>query len=193
VTHDASLAGDGMAGSPLGVALGGVNFKHWESNGCLGGPLPGMPGQLPKWNGSVWVCADDIDTNSGGTITGVTAGSGLTGGGTLGTVTVAASYAGSGGDLGSAAFLAHSDHVHDALYYTKSTLNTAGTINTATNPVDWTKLKGVPAGLADGIDANSGGTVTSVTAGTGLTGGTITGSGRLPLTRRHLPRSRTSP
>lgn len=27
-----------------------------------------------------------------------------------------------------------------------------GTINTATNPVDWTKLKGVPAGLADGID-----------------------------------------
>lgn len=27
-----------------------------------------------------------------------------------------------------------------------------GTINSATNPVDWTKLKGVPAGLADGVD-----------------------------------------
>lgn len=27
-----------------------------------------------------------------------------------------------------------------------------GTINTSTNPVDWTKLKGVPAGFADGTD-----------------------------------------
>ena len=45
-------------------------------------------GQLLKWNGATWMCAADIDTNSGGTITGVTAGVGLTGGGTTGNVTL---------------------------------------------------------------------------------------------------------
>ena len=99
-------------------------------------------------------------------------------------------------------------------------LGTVGTINASTNPVDWSKLKGVPPGFADGVDdvgnftasnpiaivgtdirlsaaacvagevwkwtgtlwdcvpdANSGGTVTSVTAGGGLLGGTITTNG----------------
>ena len=31
-------------------------------------------------------------------------------------------------------------------------LKVAGTINADPNPVDWTKLKGVPGGLADGVD-----------------------------------------
>jgi hypothetical protein len=31
-------------------------------------------------------------------------------------------------------------------------MGVAGTINTASNPVHWTKLKGVPGGLADGVD-----------------------------------------
>ena len=35
-------------------------------------------------------------------------------------------------------------------------LREAGTINTDTNPLHWTKLKGVPAGLADGIDHTAG-------------------------------------
>lgn len=39
----------------------------------------------------------------------------------------------------------------------------SGTINTGSNPVDWTKLKSVPTGLADGIDNN-----TTYRAGTGL-------------------------
>lgn len=43
-------------------------------------------------------------------------------------------------------------HTHDDRYYTESELNTAGTINNASNPLDWTKIKGVPAGLADGAD-----------------------------------------
>jgi hypothetical protein len=34
----------------------------------------------------------------------------------------------------------------------KPRIATPGTINAAENPVDWTKLKGVPAGLADGMD-----------------------------------------
>ena len=52
----------------------------------------------------------------GGTITGVTAGTGFTGGGTAGGVTLSANFAGSGGDLGTASTLARSDHLHDARY-----------------------------------------------------------------------------
>lgn len=37
-------------------------------------------GQLLKWNGSEWAPANDIDTDSGGIVTSVTAGAGLTGG-----------------------------------------------------------------------------------------------------------------
>lgn len=45
----------------------------------------------------------------------------------------------------------------------------------------WSGLSGVPAGFADGIDNDSGGTVISVGAGTGLSGGPITGSGTLSI------------
>lgn len=38
----------------------------------------------------------------------------------------------------------------------KPRLATPGTINDAANPVDWTKLKGVPGDFADGVD-NTGG------------------------------------
>jgi hypothetical protein len=50
-----------------------------------------------------------------------------------------------------AAFAA-SVHTHDDRYYTETELHTAGTVNNAANPVDWTKLKNVPAGFADGTD-----------------------------------------
>ncbi|HEY3353503.1 MAG TPA: tail fiber domain-containing protein [Polyangia bacterium] len=42
--------------------------------------------QVPKWNGTGWACGADAD--SGGDITGVTAGTGLSGGGQAGSVTV---------------------------------------------------------------------------------------------------------
>lgn len=44
--------------------------------------------QILKWNGSAWACAADVDTNSGGDITDVFAGTGLTGGGASGSVTL---------------------------------------------------------------------------------------------------------
>ena len=51
---------------------------------------------------------------------------------------------------------ADSAHDHDDRYHTESELSDPGTINDAGNPVDWTKLKGVPAGFADGTDDVSG-------------------------------------
>jgi len=49
-------------------------------------------------------------------------------------------------------------------------------VDTATTPIDWTRLASVPAGFADGIDDDSGGDITGVTAGTGLTGGGASGA-----------------
>jgi hypothetical protein len=58
-------------------------------------------------------------------------------------------------------------HNHDDRYYTESELNTPGTINTGTNPVDWTKLKDVPAGFADGTDDGGAGDGYSLDAADG--------------------------
>ena len=40
-------------------------------------------------------------------------------------------------------------------YARSSALSSPGTLNASSNPVDWTKLKGVPAGIADGEDATT--------------------------------------
>jgi hypothetical protein len=47
-------------------------------------------------------------------------------------------------------------HLHDERYYTETELSTAGSINNASNPVDWTRLKNVPVGFADGTDDAGG-------------------------------------
>ncbi|HOX42441.1 MAG TPA: hypothetical protein PK668_02535 [Myxococcota bacterium] len=70
------------------------------------------PGQTAKWDGLAWACADDVDTDSGGDITEVGAGPGLTGGGAAGGVTLEVAFAGTG----AAATAARSDHHHDAAY-----------------------------------------------------------------------------
>ena len=54
-------------------------------------------------------------------------------------------------------------HDHDTRYCTRSELSKPGTINDSGNPVDWTRLKGVPGGLADGFDSD-----TTYSSGPGL-------------------------
>lgn len=53
---------------------------------------------------------------------------------------------------------AHVTNSFSHLYNThiKPKLANPGTINAANNPVDWTKLKGVPADFADGVDDTGG-------------------------------------
>jgi hypothetical protein len=69
----------GVSGKPAGFADG-------VDNDLLGG-LACASGQVAKFNGAAWACAADAD--SGGDVTAVTAGTGLTGGGTSGSVTLA--------------------------------------------------------------------------------------------------------
>jgi hypothetical protein len=64
----------------------------------------------------------------------------------------------------------------------KSSLAASGTINNASNPVDWSQLKNVPPGIADGVDdgiPSSGGVFTgSVQIGGNLSvSGVISGNG----------------
>lgn len=78
ITSVTTAVGTGLQG---GAAMGDVGLSLLTT--CA-------PNQLLKWSGSAWTCANDIDTdtNSGGDITGVTAGAGLLNGGTTGTVTL---------------------------------------------------------------------------------------------------------
>ena len=89
-------------------------------------------GQIVSSNGSAWVCAND--QIGGGTITGVTAGNGLTGGGSGGSVTLnvgagpgisvaADTVSVSFGGNGSADTVARSNHNHDSLYVNESQAN----------------------------------------------------------------------
>jgi hypothetical protein len=68
---DASLVGIDSAGQ-LGTVAGGP-----------GSALVGLScsnGQVPKWSAGSWICGPDLDTNSGGTVTTIATGAGLTGG-----------------------------------------------------------------------------------------------------------------
>lgn len=183
-------------------------------------------GQVPKWNGISWACANDADTNSGGTITSVSAGTGLTGGGSSGGVTVslstpvsvanggtaATTASGARTNIGAAASGVNSDitsltglNAQSAVKinpYGSSTGNT-GEVRfqeLAANGVNYVGLK-APDSLpsnriwtlpsADGAAGQvlrtdgagilgwstpAAGTITGVSAGTGLTGGGSSGS-----------------
>ena len=78
---------------PIGPAGPGVELTaatpRTRSGSELGLRSLGCPaGGVWKWGGTGWSCQPDVDTNSGGDITGVVAGPGLTGGGSANTVTL---------------------------------------------------------------------------------------------------------
>jgi hypothetical protein len=107
-------------------------------------------GDVPKWSDSGWTCGPDLDTNSGGTVTAVTAGSGLSGGTVTSSGTLAVDYAAVQTRVGG--FCPPGSGIR--------VVNSNGTVVCQ-------------------LDTNSGGTVTAVSAGAGLTGGPITTSGTL--------------
>jgi hypothetical protein len=80
-------SGGTITGVTVGAA-GGLMGGGTSGSVALSLPNTCGGGQMLKWSGSVWACANDTDTNSGGTLTGVTAGNGLTGGGTSGAPTL---------------------------------------------------------------------------------------------------------
>ena len=101
--------------------------------------------EIPKWNGSAWACAVD-ETGGNGDITSVTAGTGLSGGGASGDVTLSANTTYLQRRVGSTCAAGSSIRAIAA----------DGSVTCET-------------------DNNSGGDITSVVAGTGLDGGGDTG------------------
>ena len=96
--------------------------------------------------------ADDVDNDSGGDITGITAGTGLTGGGTAGTVSLGVSFAGSG----IAATVPRSDHDHFAQDWSGARDNTAGFSVRNTSPSGG-GLQGTATGAGVGVRGTSQG------------------------------------
>jgi hypothetical protein len=208
----------GLVGIPEGFADGidndttytagtGLTLSDTQFNVAVPYRLPQSctAGQIAAWNGTAWVCAADND--SGGDITAVTAGTGLTGGGTTGSVTLAADTdylqrrVSSTCAAGSSIRAINADgtvvcEADDNTTYTASTgLTLSGTqfsvaapyrlpqVCTAGQIVAWNGTAWVCA-----VDNDSGGDITAVTAGTGLTGGGTTGSVTLAADTGYLQR-----
>ncbi|MBI3406189.1 MAG: tail fiber domain-containing protein [Acidobacteria bacterium] len=101
ITAVNTAAGSGLQG---GVSSGAANLSL----------LTCANGQVLKYNSATWACA--ADDNSGGTVTSITAGAGLTGGTISSSGTIAANFTAAGGDNGSTSLVARGDHLHDARY-----------------------------------------------------------------------------
>ncbi len=85
-------------------------------------------GQVLKFDGITWVpAADEIGAPGSGDISAVYAGTGLSGGGTSGDVTLSAAFGGSG----SANTVARSDHNHNGVYALTTHTHSGGDITSA--------------------------------------------------------------
>jgi hypothetical protein len=134
-------------------------------------------GQVLKWNGSAWSPASD-SVGTGGAISTVVAGNGLTGGGTSSTVTLTVNFAGNG----SAPTVARSDHNHDASYWNLNG-NSGATVNNFIGTTDnmtftvrvsnTNALRIVPNTTSPNLIGGYSGNVISST----LVGATIAGGG----------------
>jgi hypothetical protein len=139
--------------------------------------------------------AGDADTVGGqaasafGDITGVTAGTGLSGGGSAGEVTISASTSYLQRRVVGSCATGSSIRIVNADGSVVCEADDGG-ITTETDPtvlpsvkdgVTWAELSSIPAGFADNIDNDSGGDITGVTVGTGLNGGGSSGTVNLSI------------
>jgi hypothetical protein len=115
VTGGTGLSGGGTSGNVI-LSIG---TPYQLPQGCTSG-------KIPSWNGSVWICG--TDQNSGGTITQITVGGGLSGGGISGNVPISIA------DLG----LSTSKLADGAV--TKSKLSSSGGTNGQVLGTDGTNL-----------------------------------------------------
>ncbi len=140
-----------IGGSGNTICLGGTCRNTWPSTGTS---LPSCAvGQVVEWNGGSWACA--WDDNSGGDITGISAGNGLSGGGSSGYPTL---------NIGqSTGITVYSDSIAVAPSYRLPQGCLNGRIALANGSGGWTCAN--PAT----------GDITGIGSGNGLTGGSSSG------------------
>jgi hypothetical protein len=145
-------------------------------------------GQVLKWNGTAWI--PEADNNSGGTVTQITAGTGLSGGSITSSGTIAVAAGGvTATELADNAVT--SAKILDGTIVTNDIANTAVTdqkiasvspakiLSSGATPGQVLKWNGT-AWIPDADNTNAG-TVTNIATGSGLTGGPITGTGTIAI------------
>ena len=157
--HDANYVNEGQTDSVTSgmITDGAVAFGDMSLNSCTNG-------QVIKSDGTGWACAADNDTNSGGTVTQVSTGKGLTGGPITTTGTISLADDGVTSSKIQDGTIAFADWSSNGC--------TAGYLS---------KWSGTAWECAADNDTNSGGTITQMSTGTGLTGGPITTTGTISL------------